>query len=132
MLHRFEEITAKLNEDPNTTEDMDALEKFVVAVEAEKESIQSKILQSLQVAEVLEHSHHSMRDECSELYWRLRHWPVALEDELAGAMQRLQGFNDRYRKQLKADQQQLADDISQVKVGRSELTGNMHDTVSAI
>ncbi len=79
LASRFEEIAARLHEQPQTTEETDALDKFVSGLEGELASIAASMEEASKAAAVLENGRHALSDECCELYWRLRHWPVSLE-----------------------------------------------------
>lgn len=65
---------------------------------------------------ILETSHHQLLDEAAEVFWRLRYWPIAIQDELAAACDRLYGYRNRYKLQLQADQQQLQKEMKQLQV----------------
>lgn len=65
---------------------------------------------------VLETSHYPIFDEAAEVFWTLRYWPIAVQDELAAARDRIFGYRDRYKLQLQADQQQLQRQLQQLQV----------------
>lgn len=89
VVARFEEIISKLREDPTTTEEMDELEKFVAAVEAELVTILDKIEQSKQVAEVLSQSRYNLDLDVTDRFYELLFWPARLDTELASVKERL-------------------------------------------
>uniref|UniRef100_A0A383V949 AAA+ ATPase domain-containing protein n=1 Tax=Tetradesmus obliquus TaxID=3088 RepID=A0A383V949_TETOB len=122
IVARFEEITAALNQEPTTTEEMDALERYLGAVEQELPSIQQQIDDSASTFAVMEGSHHPLLDESADVFWQLRHWPSAVQDELAAARERIWGYRNRYQLQLQEDQRQLQQDLQQLQSDIGEFT----------
>jgi tRNA/tmRNA/rRNA uracil-C5-methylase (TrmA/RlmC/RlmD family) len=80
-------------------------------------SIQQQIDDSASTFAVLEASHHPLFDEAADMFWQLRHWPNAVQEELAAAMERIWGYRNRYQLQLQEDQRQLQQDLQQLQVG---------------
>jgi hypothetical protein len=87
-------------------------------------SIQQQIDDSASTFAVLEASHHPLYDEAADVFWQLRHWPNAIQEELAAARERIWGYRNSYQLQLQEDQRQLQQDLQQlqVRVDRSALT----------
>lgn len=111
IIARFEEIVAKLREDPGDTEAMDALERFVTAVEAEMATVAQRIADSQRIADVLAASEFNLDVAVCDRFYETLFWPAKLGAELAGVKERLTAFRNRYMIQLSADQQQLSADL---------------------
>lgn len=79
-------------------------------------SIQQQIDNSSSTFAVLESSHHPLPDESAVLFWQLRHWPMAIQDELVAARERIESYRNHYKQQLYADQQQLQEDLQRAQV----------------
>jgi hypothetical protein len=80
-------------------------------------SIQQQIDDSASTFAVLEASHHPLYDEAADMFWQLRHWPNAAQEELEAARERIWGYRNRYQLQLQEDQRQLQQDLQQLQVG---------------
>ncbi|KAF6265404.1 dynein heavy chain 6 [Scenedesmus sp. NREL 46B-D3] len=122
IVARFEDITTALNQEPNTTEEMDALERYLEAVEQELPTIQQQIEDSGSTFAVLETSHHLLLDDSADVFWQLRRWPTAIHDELAAARERVWGYRNRYQLQLQEDQRHLQQDLQQLQCEIEEFT----------
>jgi tRNA/tmRNA/rRNA uracil-C5-methylase (TrmA/RlmC/RlmD family) len=79
-------------------------------------SIQQQIDDSVSTFAVLETSHQALLDESADVFWQLRHWPNAVQEELAAARERIWGYRNRYQLQLQEDQRQLQHDLQQLQV----------------
>lgn len=103
----FDSIIERLNVEPETTEGMDELEKFVLEVEGQMELIDEKISHAKQVYATLSRAKHLLEDDSSGLFWGLCYWPVQLAEEMDDVRARLAKFRGRYLTQLKQDQAQM-------------------------
>jgi hypothetical protein len=79
-------------------------------------TIQQQIDDSASTFAVLEASHHALFDEAADVFWQLRHWPNAVQEELEAAWERIWGYRNRYQLQLQDDQRQLQQDLQQLQV----------------
>jgi hypothetical protein len=68
---------------------------------------------------VLTASHFALPDDAADTFWALQRWPLAIQDELAAAAERLGGYREDYSAQLLADQRQLQADVQQLQVRRA-------------
>lgn len=112
---RFEEIVAHLHETPETTEAMDELEKYVMAIEERLDEYNAHIVESKRVGAMLHGAQHELSDEDDSLFWIMCHWPLQLNSELEDARTRLTRFRTRYMSQLKTDQATLVQDIADLR-----------------
>ena len=92
---RFEDIVERLNEEPDNTEGMDELEKFVALVESQLEEFDEKIAYAKSVYSALSKAQHLVEEDSDELFWGLCHWPVDLNVELDNVRGRLTKFRNR-------------------------------------
>lgn len=65
---------------------------------------------------ILTHSQFQMPDEAADTYWLLQRWPLALQDELDAAAERIRGYRGDFQQQLQEDQQQLQADLQELQV----------------
>lgn len=65
---------------------------------------------------VLTHSQFALPDEAADTYWLLQRWPLALQDELDAAAERIRGYRGDFQQELLQDQQQLQADLQQLQV----------------
>jgi hypothetical protein len=88
-------------------------------------SIMDRLEASTATLTVLTHSQFALPDEAADTYWLLQRWPLALQDELDAAADRIRGYRGDFRQELLADQQQLAADLQQLQVSAAcwALTG---------
>ncbi|KAG1667278.1 hypothetical protein FOA52_012567 [Chlamydomonas sp. UWO 241] len=115
QLDHFDELVHRLNEEPDTTEGMDELEKFVVGLEMEMETLEGKIGYSRTVYDVLSDARHSLDNDSSEMFWELCQWPVTLGIEIEEVRGRVARYRSRYLTQLKHDQATLVSDLASLK-----------------
>ena len=95
LLIRIEEIVQRLNEEPDTTEGMDELEKFVVEVEGQLEAFEDKISYAQREYAALVKAQFLADEEADALFWDLCHWPLDLNHELTEVRTRLTKFRNR-------------------------------------
>jgi hypothetical protein len=79
-------------------------------------SLQERIDASCAVGAVLEGSHAAVPDGMMDTFWRLRYWPIPLQEELEGAQQRLHAARNQHQLQLKQDQQDLLQELEDLRV----------------
>jgi hypothetical protein len=65
---------------------------------------------------ILTHSQFQLPDEAADTYWLLQRWPLALQDELDAAAERIRGYRGDFQQQLHEDQQQLQADLQELQV----------------
>lgn len=66
---------------------------------------------------ILNNSQFQLPDEAADTYWQLQRWPLALQEELDAATERIRGYRGQFQEQLHEDQQQLQADLQQLQVG---------------
>ncbi|MEW5317509.1 MAG: hypothetical protein WDW38_008798 [Sanguina aurantia] len=114
-VNRIDAIVATMNETPDTTEAMDALETYVAWADGRLVDIAREISDSRQVCDALHAARAVLEPEAVELFWRLGHSPVTLKEELEEVRRRLSRFRGRYMTQLKSDQLALAASLAELK-----------------
>lgn len=67
---------------------------------------------------ILNQSQFQLPDEAADTYWLLQRWPLALQDELDAAAERIRGYRGDFQQQLQDDQQQLQADLQELQVRR--------------
>lgn len=67
---------------------------------------------------ILNQSQFQLPDEAADTYWLLQRWPLALQDELDAAAERIRGYRGDFQQQLQEDQQQLQADLQELQVNR--------------
>lgn len=95
--HRIDAIITAMNETPETTEAMDALETYVTWADGRLVDIAQEIADSRQVCDALHSAQAVLESEAVELFWRLGHSPVTLKEELEEVRIRLLNFQMKSR-----------------------------------
>ncbi|GFH19055.1 uncharacterized protein HaLaN_15943, partial [Haematococcus lacustris] len=122
VVNNFEEIVAHMQQTPENTEAMDALEKYLGVIEGQLDDFAAKISYSRKVYGVLYGAQHLLSEFADELYWRMCRWPLLLNSELEDVRSRLTRFRTRYMTQLKAEQVALAKDLAELRAEVDKFT----------
>lgn len=108
---RYEELCSTLSKVPASTEEMDALAKFLEASEAELPSLEEKIHASGDTYRALATSQYIMPDDAFSLYWEMTYWPVRLNHVMNECRKILAHSRSANLDQLKSDQKKLVEDL---------------------
>ena len=79
-------------------------------------NLMEQLADSTTVLHILTNSQFQLPDEAADTYRQLQRWPLALQDELQAAADRVRGYRGHFQEQLAEDQQQLQTDLEQLQV----------------
>lgn len=122
IVTRYEELCDTLSKEPQSTEDMDDLAKFLEATEAELPSLEERIHVSTDVYKALQNSQYGMSDDDSALFWDMRHWPSHVADVAAHCRKVISNSRSSYMDQLKSDQKALLDSLTKLQAEIDEFS----------
>ncbi|KAK9829119.1 hypothetical protein WJX72_004004 [[Myrmecia] bisecta] len=115
LAQRCQELCAALQQSPESTEQMDAMEKFVAATETEMQSLQEQIGRSQSSWAVLQGSRYDLQDPESELFWAVCNWPNRLTAEVETAIMCLKRHRGHFLTQLQEQEKHLQLDLQSLK-----------------
>lgn len=94
---------------------MDALEKFVAAIDARQDEFAARVDAARRVADVLHAAAHELEWPAFELFWRLQRWPGELQAELEEVRAALARYRSRYMTGLRGDQAKLQAELQELQ-----------------